>query len=259
MQEKFKKLYDEFKKINKKGYIKGIYNSASSIGRTFEHELGLEMNKESLPDYEGIEIKTRRTYSKSLITLFTAVPDGEKALELTRIKDTYGYPCRRDRRYKVLYAELYANKLNFGGIKFQYKLNVDRENQKVYLCIYNKNGRLLEQEAYWSFDYLKEKLMNKLKLLAIVNVWPQKIENWNYFNYYKINFYVLKTFNDFITLIENGKIVLRIKIDIYYDDNNYGKMYDHGCSFSIAEENIEELFYPYYLNVDKHIEKVKCH
>ena len=119
MKEKFEKLYKEFEKISEKGYIKGIYNSSSSIGRAFENELGLEMNKECVPDYNGIEIKTRRTYSKSLISLFTAVPDGAKPLELTRIKDTYGFPYRRDRRYKALYVEVYANKYNYGGIKYQ--------------------------------------------------------------------------------------------------------------------------------------------
>lgn len=253
MKEKFEKLYIEFKKISEKGYIKGIYNFSSSIGRTLEHELGLEMNKECVPDYEGIEIKTRRTYSKSLITLFTAVPDGEKPLELTRIKDTYGYPCKRDRRYKALYVEAYANKLNFAGIKFQYKLEIDRESQKIYLCIYNKKGELLERQTHWSFDYLREKLTNKLQLLAIINVWPKEIDGWNYFNYYKIKFYVLKNFDTFLKLIEDGKMVLRIKIDIYYDENNYGKTYDHGCSFSISENDINELFYQYHLNVDKHI------
>ena len=253
MKEKFEKLYNKFRIISDKKYIKGIYNSPSSIGRTFEFQLGLEMNKENEPDYEGIEIKTRRTYSKSFISLFTAVPDGKAPLEVVRIKDTYGYPCKRDRRYKVLYVEACANKLNFGGIKFQYKLNVDRKTKKVYLCIYNKKGELLEQEVYWSFDYLKEKLTRKLQLLAIINVWPKKIDGWNYFNYYKIKFYVLKGFNDFISLLEQGQIFLKIKVDIYFDSKNYGKVYDHGCSFSISEADIERLFNRYYLNVDKHI------
>ena len=251
MKEKFEELNKKFEMISQKGYIRGIYNSLSSSGRTFEYELGLEMNKECMPDYNGIEIKTRRTYSKSLISLFTAVPDGEQPLELTRLKDTYGYPHHKDKRYKVLYVEIYANKSNFGGMKYKYKLDIDKEKEKIFLLIFNRKGELLEQRVYWSFDYLKNKLINKLSLLAIVNVWPKEIEGWNYFNYYKIKYYVLKNFNSFIKLLENGKIVLRIKIDIYLDENNYGKMYDHGCSFSIAEKDISYLFYPYYLKVDK--------
>ena len=253
MNEKFKKLEREFKRIREKGYIKGIYNSYSAIGRTFENELGLEMNKECVPDYDCIEIKTRRTYSKSLISLFTAVPDGEKPLELTRIKDRYGYPCKKDRNYKVLYVEAFANKHNFGGIKYQYKLDVDEISRKVYLCIYNKYGNLLEKEVYWSFNYLKERLISKLKLLAIIDAWTTQVDGWNYFKYYKIRFYKLKSFNNFIKLLKEGKIVLRIKIDIYFDKDNYGKMYDHGCSFSIAENEINSLFNRYCIGFDKHI------
>ena len=241
--KKIKKLKKEFKKIAEKGYIKGIYNNSASIGRTFESELNLEMNKNSVPDYEGIELKTRRTYSKSMITLFNAVPDGNKPLELSRLRDKYGWPYKRDKKYKALYAEVYGNIIKSAGTKYKYKLEVNRQDEKIYLCIYNKEERLIEKEVYWSFNYLKEKLFNKLKILAIIEAWPNKIDGWNYFKYYRINFYKLKKFDDFINLIENGKIKLSIRIDIYVDKENYGKMYDHGCGFSISKKDINLLFY----------------
>lgn len=55
--EKLVELKKEFLKISKKGYIKGINNNYSSIGRTFENELKLSENEFSVPDYYGIEIK----------------------------------------------------------------------------------------------------------------------------------------------------------------------------------------------------------
>ena len=57
INEQIENLQREFEKISNKGYIKGIYNSSSSIGRTFENKLNLPMNKEGIPDYFGIEIK----------------------------------------------------------------------------------------------------------------------------------------------------------------------------------------------------------
>ena len=102
IEKTMQELQEKFNEISKKGYIKGTYNSLSSIGRTFENELNLPMNKECVPDYYGIEIKTRRTYSKSAITLFTAVPDGEEHKEIERLKNTYGYPYKRDKNYKAL-------------------------------------------------------------------------------------------------------------------------------------------------------------
>lgn len=242
MNNELKKLQKEFERISKKGYIKGIYNSLSSIGRTFENELNLPMNKEPVPDYNGIEIKTRRTYSKSPMTLFSAVPDGEVPLEVERLKNTYGYPYKKDRRYKVLYFDAYGNKLSFGGMKYQYKLDIDRTKKRIYLCVYNRKGELIERKAFWSFKYLETRLMTKLEYLAIINVWPNKINGWNYFKYYKINYYKLKGFDIFLRLLENGTIKLNFKVDIYLDEANYGKTYDHGCAFRIKEEDIIQLF-----------------
>lgn len=116
--EKLVELKKEFLKISKKGYIKGINNNYSSIGRTFENELKLSENEFSVPDYYGIEIKTRRAYSKSAITLFNATPDGEDLFEIERLKNNYGYPCKSDRNYKVIYIEAFGDKLNFAGVKY---------------------------------------------------------------------------------------------------------------------------------------------
>lgn len=239
---KIKQLKDEFNKISKKGYIKGIYNSHSSIGRTFENELNLTRNEFCYPDYNGIEIKTRRTYSKSPITLFSAVPDGKELFEVKRLKSEYGYPYKKDKRYKVLYFEAYGNKKTFGGIKYQYKLDIDKKQQKIFLCIYNIHNILVERKVYWSFDYLERKIMTKLQMLAIVNVWDKKIEGWNYFRYYKINFYIIKNFETFLNLLDIGIIKLDFKVDIYKDKQNYGKTYDHGCSFRIQEQDITKLY-----------------
>jgi len=238
-----KELRKKFEKISRKGYIKGINNNLSSIGRTFENELNLSENEFCVPDYYGIEIKTRRAYSKSAITLFNAVPDGENLFEVERLKEIYGYPCKQDKRYKVLYIEAYGNKLNFAGIKYQYKIDVDRVQKKVYLCIYNRYDELIERRVYWSFNYLEERLMIKLKYLAIINAWTNKIESWNYFKYYKIDFFKLRSFDKFLNLLEEGYIKLVFKVGIYLDEKRYGNTYDHGCGFAIRDEDVCKLFY----------------
>ncbi len=38
----------------------------------------------------------------------------------------------------------------------------------------------------------------------------------------------------------------------YNDKANYGNMYEHGCSFSIDECEINSLFNRYCIDVDKH-------
>lgn len=243
IEEKMHELKKEFKNISKKGYIKGIYNNLSSIGRTFENELNLPENEFGVPDYYGIEIKTRRAYSKSAITLFNAVPDGEDLFEIERLKNTYGYHSKKDRNYKVIYIEAYGNKMNFAGIKFQYHIEVNKKEKKVYLCIYNTYDELVEKKIYWSFDYLKERLLLKLKYLAVINAWTNEKEGWNYFKYYKIDFFKLKSFDKFLELIEDGTIKIVIKVGIYLDEKRYGKTYDHGCGFAIKDEDLCKLYY----------------
>lgn len=247
VEEKMLELKKEFVKISKKGYIKGIYNNFSAIGRTFEEELNLFENEFCVPDYYGIEIKTRRAYSKSYITLFNAVPDGEDLFEIERLKDSYGYPSKKDRKYKVIYIEAYGNKLNYAGIKYQYRVEVDRKERKVYLCIYNSYDELVEKRIYWSFDYLKERIVTKVKYLAVVNAWTNEINGWNYFKYYKIAFFKLKSFDKFLDLLENGTIKLVVKVGIYLDEKRYGKTYDHGCGFAISDNDLCKLFYKWYI------------
>lgn len=236
-------LKEKFEFIRKKGYIKGIYNNLSSIGRTFERELNLPENEFCVPDYYGIEIKTRRAYSKSAITLFNVVPDSEDLFEVERLKETYGYPYKKDKRYKVLYIEAFGDRLNYAGVKFQYKIDVDKQEEKVYLCVYNRYDELLERKVYWSFDYLESKIILKLKYLSIVNAWTNTIENWNYFKYYKINFFKLRNFEKFVELLEKGYIKLVFKVGIYTSEKYYGNTYDHGCGFTIKDEDVCKLFY----------------
>ena len=188
-------------------------------------------------------LKQERAYSKSAITLFNAVPDGEDLFEIERIKNTYGYPSRNDRRYKVIYIEAYGNKLSYSGVKFQYRIDVDRVDRCVYLCVYNRDNVLVERRIYWSFDYLQERLMLKLKYLAIVNTWTNMVDGWNYFKYYKIDFFKLKSFDKFLELLEAGYIKLVIKVGIYLDEKRYGNTYDHGCGFAIKDDDVCKLYY----------------
>ena len=155
----------------------------------------------------------------------------------------YGYPCKSDKRYKVIYIEAYGNKLNYAGVKYQYKIDVDRIEKKVYLCIYDRNDKLIERKLYWSFSYLEEKLRIKLQYLSIVNAWTNTIDNWNYFKYYKIDFYKIKSFNKFLNLLEDGTIKIVFKVGIHLDEKRYGKTYDHGCGFAIGDKDICKLYY----------------
>ena len=66
--EEFKK---QFRIVKEKGFIKSIRKGPTGVGHTFERVMGLTENNLSVPDIDGIELKTHRDSSNSMITLLT--------------------------------------------------------------------------------------------------------------------------------------------------------------------------------------------
>lgn len=242
IEENITKLKKEFIEIKNKGYIKSIRKGPTGVGATFEKLLNKSEESFEIPDYHGIEIKTKRAYSKSYITLFNAVPTGSGYYEVKRLRDKYGYPDPLDKKLKQINNEAFADKLTKVGLWYYFILKVDRDNEKLVLQIYNWNQVLIDSSTYWDFDILKEKLMRKLQVLALVKAWSNKINGEEYFKYFKMNFYIVKGFGEFINLIEEGKIKVLLKIGNYHDKQRYGQVNAHGVSFCIKEENLIELF-----------------
>ena len=137
MKKKIKDLYEGFEKIQRIGWIRSLNsNNSGGVGLTFEKILGISNNELEIPDYNGIEIKTKRSNSNSYITLFSCKPEGKYYHEVERIKDQYGYPHKRLKQYNVLNNSVYGNKKNKIGIKFYFKLKVEHECRKIFLLIY---------------------------------------------------------------------------------------------------------------------------
>ena len=215
IKESIKKLNNEFNRIKRMGYVPEVHRGYGGIGDTFERLLGKEKSDFCVPDYDGIEIKTRRSFSKGLIDLFGSVPDGEELFELDRLREKYGYPDKEIRSAKVLYSVVYGNMLCQVGTKYFFKLDVDRKEEKVFLCVFDKNLNLLERSVYWSFFTLKNKLYCKLRYLMLVDAWTNNIDGKMHYKYYKATFYKLKDIDIFIDLIDKGFIAVTFKISVY--------------------------------------------
>ena len=184
IDENIRKLQKEFKKIKGMEYIKTVRNGPTGVGATFEKLIGKEEESFEIPDYYGIEIKTRRAYSKAYITLFNCVPTGSSFHETKRLRDIYGYPSKNDKNLKELYAEVFANESVKVGLWHYFKIKVDKQKQKLILQIYNYKNQLIDDTTYWDFDILKEKLERKLQILALVKAWTNRINGIEYFKYY---------------------------------------------------------------------------
>lgn len=242
MDLEIKKLNQKFILIKNMGWIKSIRKGWGGIGITFEHLLGNNENDFEIPDYNGIEIKTRRAYSKSNITLFNCAPEGPHYHEIERLKDLYGYPDSVCRNFKVLNTKVNANEITKVGLFFFFQLKIDRVAKKIFLLVYNSKKILIEDIVYWDFDTIYTKLYRKLKYMALAKALVKRKDKEEYFKYYKLTIYKLKSFENFLAALEKGKISISFKISVYRDGKYKGKIYDHGTSFNLNEENLLEIF-----------------
>lgn len=224
------------------GYVESTRSGTTGIGKTFEDLIGKKEDTLDCPDYLGIEIKTKRSYSKSYITLFSCVPKGESEYEIKRLRDKFGYPDRDFKEFKVLRAVISADHAEIIANKFLFKLVIDYENQKLLLSISDRFFNNIEKTTYWDLALLKEKLERKLQYLALIKAWPNRINGKEYYKYYDIEFYKLKRFKDFLALIEDGTIRVFLNIGINKTKEHIGEIKDYGTGFRIKETDLYKLF-----------------
>lgn len=70
-------------------WIKNRGSGYSSAGKTLENILGKDDDIASLPDFQGVELKTKVDGSEPYIGLFSMVPDSQPLL-INKILKTYG-------------------------------------------------------------------------------------------------------------------------------------------------------------------------
>lgn len=226
------------------GWIKSKYKGSGAIGRTFEDLLGLPYNKFEIPDFNGIEIKTKRYNSKSYISLFNAAIDGKLLFQTKNFVDKFGWPNKSYPSTKVLFCDIKGEKNNYVGAKYIMHAKVNYNDKRVYLNVFSKSGAPISlNEYYWSFDLLEKKLKRKCNFLAVVLAENKFFDKTEFFFYKKIIFYKLISFHNFCKLISLGIIKITFKNSIYKSGINYGKPYDHGTSFSIQLDDLDKLFY----------------
>ncbi len=225
-------------KIINKGWIKSSCNGYGSSGITFEKEIGIETNNFEIPDFNGIEIKTKISKKESHFTLFCCAPDGY-LFEIKRIYETYAHKRYDNSVVFNLSVYTYKKVCYYGNY---YKLKVDKENQKIVLMIYDKNDNVIDDKISWSFDIIKEKVERKIKKLFIVYGEKQYINNKLYFRYKRYYCYVLKSFDCFMNALEKGIIRISFSIGTFINGKRKGQIYDHGTMFNINSKYLLHIY-----------------
>lgn len=242
MEESMLLLKEKFEEIKKKGYVKSTRKGPTGIGKTFEDLLGKKEDNKVNPDFMGIEIKTKTAYSIRPTTLFTATPMGNSKYEIKRLVNAYGLEDKNLATSKVFNTAVYANSYRYAYGKSALRLKVDRTQEKIILNVYDMNMRLIENQVYWTFSELKERLYKKLQYLAVVRGIKRVANGNDYYSYYKIDFYKLKDFEEFIRMIELGIISIEFHIGTHKRGKRTGEIHDRGTNFRIKECNLTKLF-----------------
>ena len=147
------KLNKEFMRIKNMGWVRTVVNGSAGVGLTFEYLLGKEFDNEGLPDYEGIEIKARRCYTKSLINLFNGNPNSKEKVAQYLVNN-YGYPDYIYKSCNVLSAEVDTLEKRKAGKNYKFILKVFRKGRRVGLWIYDSDNNNMERiNDYCKFVY----------------------------------------------------------------------------------------------------------
>ena len=241
--ETIEKLEKKFMFIKKQGYIKALSEYKNSVGITLENALGSTGGDFNIPDFEDIEIKAVRGYYDAEFDLFNSAPDGKYINATKWISENYGYPDKDFKNVKVFKGNIFANSINRIGLRYRFKLDINRKEERIYLKIYDHEYKLINNDIFWDFDSLKEKLLRKDNKLAIFWYCKKNIEGSTYYYFYKMKYYELQSFEKFLDELENGTIFVTFKVGVNKSGKHIGEYTDHGTSFRISKENIRRIFY----------------
>lgn len=245
IEENIKYLKTIFNSIKEQGYIKSCAAGRGNIGLTFEKLIGKENDNFQVSDFEGIEIKVKHGFSKTVIALFSIVPSGKSFFETKRIRNLFGYPDKDFKDVKVINRSVWAKYKNKLENDYKISLEVNYNEKRIYLVFYDINDNMIDKDTYWDFDDVKNALFRKMNVLALVKAWPKRSDNIYYYRYYDMKFYKLKGFETFLNLINSKKIVLNIQLGVFKSGPKIGQEHDHGITFGIKECDLLELYDEY--------------
>jgi hypothetical protein len=178
--------------------------SPKDVGDTLEAVLGIPVNNLGDADYKGqIELKTKRSSSKTADTLFSQVPNWE----LSPIKSvremmlTYGYPSTHAKRQG--FYDLFVTVGNTPNPQGLY-LEVDYNNEQVIQ--FQNDGKVVIATAIWQFDKLRERLNEKHPKTAWIIADEELINDEFHFLYKTLEMTQNPIFSQFLSLIEQGII-----------------------------------------------------
>ena len=127
-------------------------------------------------------------------------------------------------------------------MNYKFKLKIEKDKEIIRLEIFTRGGTFLNDEVFWCFDDIKKRLEIKLNQLALITHHTYYSNKKYYYTYDSIQLYSLKSFENFISMIEKGVVYISFKTGYYKSGKYYGKFHDHGTSFKVVKKDLNLLF-----------------
>lgn len=225
-------LLSMLRKIAQAGPVPSTVDADTSVGRTLETALGIDINSSKQPDYKGIELKSFRSSRKNRKNLFAQVPDWNlsKFKSSAEILNAFGY--QREEDFK-LYCTVSAITRNSQGLN----LRIDDDIKQL---IENSDKPEVGDFVVWTLDKLHSRLKEKHKETFWVEADSVIIDNKEHFQYKLVEHTKKPIASQFDLLVEQGIITL----DHLIKRNSKGKVVEKGPLFKIKPRGIELLFPP---------------
>lgn len=223
-------LLQLLKNIALRGPIPSMLNADTSIGRTLETLLGIDINSSKKPDYKGIELKSFRDKRGNRKNLFAQVPDWpiSKFKSSAEILNSFGYSRGDDFK---LYCTVSAKVRNSQGLM----LRVDSDEQKLY-----ENEISAGDFIAWQLETLHNRLLEKHSETFWIAADSVQIDGKEHFQYKKVEHTKKPIVSQFDILIDQGVITL----DHLIKRKPTGSVVEKGPIFKIKPNALGLLFPP---------------
>lgn len=225
-------LLMKLRKIALGGAIPSTVDADTSVGRTLETALGIDINSSKEPDYKGIELKSFRSNRGNRKNLFAQVPDWDLSQfkSSAEILDNFGY--WREKDFK-LYCTVSTLTRNSQGLT----LRMDTDIKQL---IENSDKPKIGDFVVWTLDKLHSRLLEKHRETFWVEAKSTVIDGREHFLYTEVEHTKKPIPSQFDILVEQGVITL----DHLIKRNSKGKVVEKGPLFKIKPTGLDLLFPP---------------
>lgn len=220
------------RKVASSGPIPSMVAADTSVGRTLETALGIDINSSKQPDYKGIELKSFRSSRTNRKSLFAQVPEWSisKFKSSAEILDAFGY--HREEDFK-LYCTVSAITRNSQGLA----LRLDSDIKQL---VENSDKPEIGDFVVWTLYTLHNRLLEKHKETFWVEATSTYIDGLEHFQYSIVEHTKKPITSQFDILVDQGIITL----DHLIKRNSNGKVVEKGPIFKIKPKGLDLLFPP---------------